>query len=84
MHEVFLERQAEQDLRRLPAEVFHRIIPEIKALANNPRPSRCRKLKGSKHDYRIRVGDYRVLYEINDQEKGVRVMRVRHRRESYH
>jgi mRNA interferase RelE/StbE len=62
---------------------FHRIIPHIKALAENPRPSSCLKLTGSKNDWRIRIGDYRVLYEIDEKTKAVRIMRVRHRREVY-
>ena len=62
---------------------FQRIIPQIRALAENPRPSGCRKLAGSKNDWRIRVGDHRVLYEIDEKVKAVRIMRVRHRREVY-
>jgi mRNA interferase RelE/StbE len=56
MYEVFLERTAEKDLRRLPAEDFNRIIPHIKALGRNPRASGSRKITGSKSDWRIRVG----------------------------
>lgn len=55
----------------------------IRALAINPRPPGCRKLVGSKSDWRIRVGDYRVIYEIADAIRVVRVNRVRHRREVY-
>lgn len=83
MYEVYLERTAERDLRRLPEQVFHRTIPHIRALAENPRPPGCRKLSGSKSDWRIRVGDYRVVYEIDETERAVRVFRVRHRREAY-
>ena len=83
MYEVHLERAAENDLKRLTTSTFHRIIPQIRALAENPRPSGCRKLAGSKNDWRIRIGDYRVLYEIDEKAKAVRVMRVRHRREAY-
>jgi mRNA interferase RelE/StbE len=83
VYEVFLERAAENDLKRLPATTFHRIIPQIRTLAENPRPSGCRKLTGSKNDWRIRVGDYRVLYEIDEKTRVVRIMRVRHRREVY-
>lgn len=83
MYDVLLASQAGRDLKRLPADVFHRIIPEIQALANDPRPPASRKLTGSKRDYRIRVGDYRVVYEIDEKDKAVRVMRVRHRREAY-
>jgi mRNA interferase RelE/StbE len=83
VYEVYLEKAAENDLKRLPTATFQRIIPHIKALAENPRPSSCRKLTGSKNDWRIRVGDYRILYEIDEKAKAVKIMRVRHRREVY-
>ncbi|MEX2175277.1 MAG: type II toxin-antitoxin system RelE/ParE family toxin [Pirellulaceae bacterium] len=83
VYQVFLERSAEKDLRRLSAEVHDRAIEAIRALATDPRPLGCRKLAGTKSDWRIRVGDYRVLYEIADAVRIVRVHRVRHRREVY-
>jgi mRNA interferase RelE/StbE len=83
MYRVLLERAAEKDLARLSSEIHNRIIPAIQALATNPRPPGCRKLAGSKHDWRIRVGDYRVIYEIADEIRVVRINRVRHRREVY-
>jgi mRNA interferase RelE/StbE len=81
--EVLLERAAEADLKRLSRENFDRTIPHIKALAEDPRPPGCRKISGSKNDWRIRIGDYRVLYEIDDKAKTVKVFRVSHRREAY-
>lgn len=83
MYRILLERAAEKDLNRLAADVYKRVIAAIQALARNPRPSGCRKLAGSKNDWRIRVGDYRVVYEIADEIRVVRVNRVRHRREVY-
>ncbi|MBI3942287.1 MAG: type II toxin-antitoxin system RelE/ParE family toxin [Chloroflexi bacterium] len=83
MYEVLLERSAARDLRKLPAEEFTRIIGVIRSLAETPRPPGCRKIAGSKSDWRIRVGDYRVIYEIEDAVQVLRVMRVRHRRDSY-
>jgi len=83
VYEVFLERAAERDLKSLSVQIFQRILPRIKSLAQNPRPSGCHKLSGSRNDWRIRVGDYRIIYEINERAKVVRVMRVRHRREVY-
>jgi mRNA interferase RelE/StbE len=83
VYEVFIERSAERDLRKLPEETFRRIIDHIRALSQNPRPSGCHKITGSKSDWRIRIGDYRVIYEVDEKEKAVRVMRVRHRREAY-
>jgi len=81
MYRVLLERAAEKTLRRLSADIHARIITAIQGLANNPRPPGCRKLTGSENDWRIRVGDYRVLYEIADEIRIVRVNRVGHRRE---
>ena len=83
MYEILLERAAERDLKRLSTEVHARVIGAIKGLATDPRPSGCRKLVGGRNDWRIRVGDYRVLYEIADTIRIVRVNRVRHRREVY-
>ncbi len=83
MYEVYLERRAERDLKRVSSDDFYRIISSIKALIQEPRPVGCRKITGSKSDWRIRVGDYRVIYEIDDEGRSVRVMRVRHRREVY-
>ncbi len=83
MYKILLESAAEKDLGRLSHEIHDRIIEAIKTLARNPRPSGCRKLSGTKSDWRIRVGDYRVIYEIADVIRVVRVHRVRHRREVY-
>lgn len=83
MYRVFLERAAEKDLNRLSSEIHERVITAIRELASDPRPPGCRKLSGGKRDWRIRVGDYRVIYEIADEIQIVRVNRVRHRREVY-
>jgi len=83
VYEVLIERTAEHDLKSLPTAVLNRIVPRIKALAETPRPPGCHKLTGSKNDWRIRIGDYRVVYEIDDGRKRVRIFRVRHRREVY-
>lgn len=81
-YRVLLERAAEKVLGRLPLQMHERVITAIQALASDPRPPGCRKLAGSKNDWRIRVGDYRVIYEIADKIRVVRVNRVRHRRET--
>jgi len=83
VYEILIEGIAERDLKRLSTKDFHLIVPHIKALGNEPRPKGCRKLFGSRNDWRIRVGDYRVIYEIRDQAKEIRVMKIRHRREVY-
>ena len=83
MYQVLLERSAERDLRRLPSDVHDQMIEAIGALAGDPCPPGCRKLAGSKNDWRIRTGDYRIVYEIADAVRIVRVHRVRHRRDVY-
>ena len=83
MYRVLLERAAEKDLTRLSSEIHGRVIAALQSLATNPRLPGCRKLTGSKNDWRIRVGNYRVIYEIADKIRVVRVNRVRHRREVY-
>ena len=82
-YRVLLERAAEKELKRLSAPVHDRIIPAIQALSATPRPPGCKKLAGGKNDWRIRVGDYRVIYEIADEIRIIRINRVRHRREVY-
>jgi mRNA interferase RelE/StbE len=82
-YEVLLEKQAEKDLNRLDARSLVRVTHALRGLQEEPRPSGCRKLEGTKSAWRIRVGDYRVLYEISDEVRIVRVYRVRHRREVY-
>ena len=83
MHRILLERSAEKDLGRLAPDVHDGVIAVLQKLAKDPRPPGCRKLAGSKSDWRIRVGDYRIIYEISDAVRVVRVHRVRHRGEVY-
>jgi len=83
VYEVFLEKRAEREIKKLPAELFYRFIPKLKSLSENPKPPGCRKITGTKNDWRIRIGDYRIIYEIDEHEKAVKVMRIRHRRYVY-
>ena len=83
MFDVFLERAAEKDLRRLSKDVHGRVVTAIAGLAREPRPAASKKLTGSKSDWRLRVGDYRILYEIAETIRVVRVYRVRHRGDVY-
>ena len=64
-------------------QVSMRILPKIWALADNPRPPGCKKLAGYKDMWRIRIGDYRVLYTIDDAGNIVIIMMVSHRGEAY-
>jgi mRNA interferase RelE/StbE len=60
-----------------------RMMPRLELLASMPRPTGCKKLKGGDKEWRIRVGDYRIVYVIDDRAKTVDVTRIAHRREVY-
>lgn len=83
VYKILLEQAAQRDLKKLTANSFQKIIMEIKALTEDPRPANCRKIVGTLHDWRIRVGTFRIIYEIDDKSKVIKIMRVRHRREVY-
>jgi mRNA interferase RelE/StbE len=74
---------AQRELLKLPAKIRVRVTDAIRSLQAIPRPAGCRKLAGNADYYRIRVGDYRVLYEIRDRVLLVLVIKVGHRREVY-
>ena len=78
-----IKQSAQKELDALDDAVFTRIDRKILALADNPRPAGCKKLKGYKDQWRVRVGDCRVLYIIDDTAKLVTITRVAHRREVY-
>ena len=78
-----IKPSAQKELDALDDTVFKRIDRKILALADNPRPAGCKKLKGFKDQWRIRVGDWRVLYIIDPETKTVTVMHVAHRSEIY-
>lgn len=82
-YSVFLTRPARKDLDRLDRQILNRVAPEIDALALDPRPAGCLKVKGEQNLWRIRIGDYRIGYEIDDAAREVTVIRIGHRREFY-
>ncbi len=82
-YHVVLTSSSEKELRRLPRQVIARVISSLESLASNPRPSGCKKLKGGNREWRIRIGDYRAVYTIDDTKLLVEVTRIRHRREIY-
>lgn len=76
------KRDAERELRRLPKADIQRLLDRIHRLATAPRPPGCKKL-GEPSIYRMRQGDYRVIYAIDDTQRIVEVLRIAHRREVY-
>ena len=81
-YSIQLTRSAAKELERIPLKDRRRIVDRITALADDPRPAGAERLSGD-DKYRIRQGDYRILYEIVDYELIVAVVRVGHRREVY-
>jgi mRNA interferase RelE/StbE len=81
-YRVFILPRAQKEWERLPKADYWHVKVAILALAQNPRPPGSKKLSG-RDGWRIRQGDYRVIYEIDDDAKTVTVLRVRHRREAY-
>jgi mRNA interferase RelE/StbE len=80
---VELKRSAEKDLRRIAKEQIPRILEAIRELANDPLAEGSKKLVGSDLTYRIRVGDYRVIYQFHRERNVVEIARVRHRKDVY-
>lgn len=81
-HRLLVLPRAERQLEKLPADHFSRLRDAIRALAGEPRPAGCRKLKG-RDGYRVRIGAYRVVYAVDDREKTVTVLDLGHRRDVY-
>jgi mRNA interferase RelE/StbE len=82
MYSVRIRRQAIQDSTRLPKDYARLVSQHIDQLAENPRPQDAKRLRGAT-DYSLRVGVYRILYDIDDETGTVTVYRVKHRRDAY-
>lgn len=76
-------KSTKKDLRRLPSDEVARIIGAVEDLALNPYPDGHKKLAGTQHAYRIRVGNYRVLYEVLGNVLMIEVIKVAHRKDAY-
>ena len=81
-YQIIIQRHAEKELDALETSVHKRIVTRLLALEDNPRPTGIKKLQGQE-SYRLRVGDYRILYTIDDKSKKVFITAVGHRREVY-
>ena len=82
-YQVIFATSAQKELEALPNEVISRIYIKIKALAVEPRPDGCKKLKGQPNCWRIRVGDYRVIYSVDDDSYIIEITTVCHRSKAY-
>jgi mRNA interferase RelE/StbE len=80
---IDIKPSARRELEKLSDTLIARLLRKIEGLAINPRPPGCRKLRGYKDLWRVRVGEYRTIYIIEDDRKIVSITRIAHRREVY-
>jgi len=82
-YQVIAPKPVQKQLDSLPDIVRERVLKRIVALKENPRPPGCVKLKGYENEYRIRIGNYRVRYEVRDEESIVLLLHCKHRKDVY-
>ena len=83
MYRLRLTNRAQKDLDALTGRAWQRVRDAISALRHEPRPRGCSRVRGGAGTYRIRVGIYRVIYDLADAERHVSILRVKHRRDAY-
>jgi mRNA interferase RelE/StbE len=81
-YSLLVKKSAEKELRALPRPDLERVVRRIKALAGDPRPRDCRKLSGEER-YRIRQGDWRVVYAVDEERRVVEIVKIGHRKDVY-
>jgi len=83
MYKISIVKRAEKDLRNLERDVKNRIVTVISNLKDEPRPSGCRKIQSEAGVWRVRVGDWRVGYSVDDFNQEINIIRIAHRKEFY-
>lgn len=82
-YSIEVKPSARKELVALPDPMLLRIVQKLESLGDTPRPTGCKKLKGYKDQWRVRIGDWRVVYLIDETKKLVSILRIAHRREVY-
>jgi len=82
-YHILFTNQAQKAAKKLPKNIWYRIKKQILQLQINPRPNNCKKLINSLNYYRIRIGNYRVIYEIQDTVRIIFIIRIAHRKDIY-
>jgi mRNA interferase RelE/StbE len=82
-YRIEIKSSAAKELEKLPRKMIPRVVTAINELAENPRPQGVKKLAGFEHIYCIRVGDYRILYDIFEKRLIIEIIRIRHRKDVY-
>lgn len=81
-YQVFVQPSAQKEIERLPKPAQTKVLKALTALGDNPRPANCKKLVGT-DSWRVRVGEYRIVYWIEDNILSIEVVRVAHRKDVY-
>ena len=82
-YQIKISTRTRHKLNRLNSEINERIVSAIASLTENPRPVGCRKIEGVNNQWRIRVGEYRIIYSVDDLSKEVLINHIGHRRDVY-
>lgn len=82
-YQIEFKPSASKELEKLPRQMVIRVVAAIRELADNPYPSGVKKLSGFDRTFRIRVGDFRVLYDIYENRLVIEIIRIRHRKDVY-
>lgn len=82
-YEITFTRSASKEIQSLSSSLVNRIFPKIEALATEPRPKGCTKLSGYENLWRIRIGDYRVIYSVDDKTELIDIIAIKHRKDAY-
>jgi mRNA interferase RelE/StbE len=83
MYAIKYRRSVAKDLRRLPKNLLPAVVKRIQKLAKNPMPAGASKLRGTDNMYRVRQGDYRIVYSIENRQLIIIIVRVAHRKDAY-
>lgn len=83
VYKLCWKESVHKDFRRLSSHLCARIIKKVESFPANPTPTDSKKLRDTEHTYRVRVGDYRIIYQINTIDREITICRVRHRKDAY-
>ncbi len=81
--EIRFKHSAEADLKKIDRQFLPKILAGVETLSNNPFPSGCRKITGSESSFRVRAGDYRIIYQVDSDQKEIVIFHIRHRKDAY-
>ena len=82
-YRVRWKKSAQKELRKLHKDLILKILEFVENLSDDPYPDGCRKLRGSQHTYRFRIGDYRIVYDVQSDILTIEIIRIGHRKDIY-